>query len=67
MSEQTEPIQSGLKCPCCGGSIFVMGDIEGPMPLNFRKENSGWLGGRKPIQARRCEACGNIQLFVEES
>ena len=42
-----------------------MGDIEGPLPLDFRRENSGWIGGlfggRKPVQARRCE--GHMATF----
>jgi hypothetical protein len=58
-------------CPLCGSNRFTWGVAKGYGPLVFKPDDSGWVktffdvGTR--IKARRCDSCGNIQLFALES
>jgi len=52
-------------CPLCGNDEFVWG-----IPLGYRRTffrpDGALIGGGKPIEARQCTRCGNLQLFAEK-
>ena len=59
-------------CPLCGRYIFSWGVMRGHpvFPLKFMGDDAGVLtklvSGGQGIKARRCDSCGNIQLFAVE-
>jgi ATP-dependent Clp protease ATP-binding subunit ClpC len=58
-------------CPSCGGDNFTWGMPQGFKPLRFLSDSSTGLAkffsaGQK-IKARKCDSCGNVQLFVVDS
>ena len=67
--EEVGSASAGNTCPLCGGDLFTWGVARGHIAPRFKPDKSGWLakntifGGQK-IRARRCEMCGNIQLFA---
>jgi predicted nucleic-acid-binding Zn-ribbon protein len=65
MSEELDQSQNDDKCPSCGGSNFVKGDV-GPVRPTFRPQGLGMLGFGESVRARKCVDCGNIQLFAYE-
>jgi hypothetical protein len=68
-TKEATPVCAENACPLCGGGKFTWGVAVGKMPLRFKPDNSGWLSkmtvfGGQTVKARRCDACGNIQLFA---
>ena len=71
MSGDTEEAGSAARnsCPLCGSDRFTWGMAWGHYRLMFKPDDAGWLvkntifGGQK-ITARRCDSCGNVQLFA---
>jgi predicted RNA-binding Zn-ribbon protein involved in translation (DUF1610 family) len=62
-------VAHGPACPFCGGKTFVSGLAHGHYPLKFVAEDANWLAkatifGGEEIRARKCDICGNVQLFV---
>ncbi len=60
-----------LSCPTCGGDSYSWGFVQGHHNLKYKDDDVGFLGknsvfGGEPVKARKCNACGNIQLFVRE-
>lgn len=67
-----------IKCPYCGGDKFDVGDIIVPkrkgQRLNFFTRSIKWnilnmIKNRDiipSIEARKCEGCGHVSLFVEK-
>lgn len=58
------------ECPICGGIHFEWGKTHifrgnSFQPIAFRSENAGFFESSKPLSARRCTNCGNVQLFVD--
>ena len=60
-------------CPLCGSDEFTWGVARGHYPLTFmfKLDKPGWWAthiamGNQEIKARRCDSCGNIQLFALE-
>lgn len=56
-----------LPCPVCGGGSYSWGTV-GAQGLNYTPDNASILAkffrvGLK-VRARRCELCGNIQMFA---
>lgn len=53
-------------CPVCGNNDFDWGMVlDGEIQkVYFRREGAG-LGGGKPLQARHCTRCGNVQIFAD--
>jgi hypothetical protein len=61
-----------LPCPLCGGDKFTWGVAMGHYHFKFKPDDAGWLKkntifGGQEIKARRCDSCGNIQLFAVET
>lgn len=67
----TEPTEQALEsprerpCPICGGRTFTWGKAidSNTRVVHFRPEGGIW-GEGVPMQLRRCDTCGNIQLFA---
>jgi hypothetical protein len=64
----TSDEKSDSPCPTCGGSRFTWGML-GAQGLNFTPQDAsvirkfftiGW-----ELPARRCDDCGNLQLFAK--
>jgi|688.fasta_scaffold672497_2 hypothetical protein len=59
------------RCLMCGNDRFTWGKAVGHYQQKFKSDDSGWItkntvfGGQR-IRARKCDACGNIQLFVSQ-
>ncbi|WP_435016451.1 hypothetical protein TA3x_004017 [Tundrisphaera sp. TA3] len=56
-----------MPCHLCGDRDYAWGDIYAN-GINFIPEDDPWWSkilrhGRK-LRARRCESCGNVQLFA---
>jgi len=64
--------QEELPCPICNGHSYSWGFMRGARDLKYKDDNVGsWekttvLGG-EPVKARKCDICGNIQLFTREA
>ena len=61
---------TGENCPICGTSAFSWGRVDAHWPIKFQPEDGGVLGqlaglGGEKLSARRCDRCGNVQLFVK--
>lgn len=61
---------SSVSCPCCGATEFVEGEMATYGGMGFRPKGSSKLlaalliGRLERIEARKCNACGNILLFA---
>jgi ribosomal protein S27E len=68
MSVKSEAHQTALTCLLCGGDRFSDGEVPSYGQMQFVQT---FPDGRKPagqpVQARKCEQCGNIQLFARPS
>ena len=58
-------------CPLCGSDKFTWGVAIGHYPFRFKSDDASWIArhttfGGQEIKARRCDSCGNIQLFAVE-
>ena len=58
-------------CPICGLADFSWGVLEDHSLLAYRSAEApqSWrltLTGRRPLTARLCETCGNVQAFVSD-
>ena len=58
-------------CLLCGSDKFTWGVAQGHHNLMFKPDDASWLAkntvfGGQAIKARRCDSCGNIQLFAVE-
>ena len=56
-------------CVVCGKSEFewgllIAGKNKPGEFTYFRPHGSKWEDGDIPLEARRCEACGNVLLFI---
>lgn len=60
-------------CPLCGSDRFTWGEARGfltqTLTFMFKLDKPGWWAkhfamGNQEIKARRCDSCGNIQLFA---
>lgn len=64
MSQTSKPEQQ-VKCPYCGGTEFTDGVVPIDRQMVFVKTFAdGRRPAGKPVVARMCEGCGNVQLFV---
>ena len=58
-----------IPCPVCGETGYEWGEVQGDH-LRFVSSNAGFLKRTFSLsykmQARRCLACGNVQLFQRE-
>jgi hypothetical protein len=65
MSETSTTDRASTTCPFCGGESFTDGEVPTYGPMQFVKS---FPDGRKPagqpVHARKCDQCGNVQLFV---
>ena len=62
MSEGKPTEQLDYRCPCCRCEGFTDG-LVGPI-LGFKASKGGWLDYMfRPLRARKCDNCQNIQLF----
>jgi hypothetical protein len=53
-------------CHICDGTEFAWGKVHGYWEAVFTLDDGRrWRPKRYRIRARRCESCGNIQLFNE--
>lgn len=59
-------------CPICDGSSFFWGFFSpGSHPFSLKTDDDSWwvrntgLGGTA-VEARACETCGNIQMFLKQ-
>jgi hypothetical protein len=68
---QADPSDECPVCHVCGGDQFTWGCAQGHQRLRFKPDGAGWLarntifGGEK-LRARRCNQCGNVQLFATQ-
>jgi hypothetical protein len=70
-SWKRSPPVTARACPCCGGQDYSWGRVEARNPA---QPWSGWLLSFLPgaesavvaLNARKCNGCGNVQLFAEE-
>lgn len=53
-------------CIICGHSEYTWGKLVADSRLEFAPPDAFWVFGRRPMMARECNQCGNIQLFDEE-
>lgn len=58
-----------ISCPLCGSDKFTWGVAMAAysiycLPLQFKLDNAGWFSGGLTVKARKCDSCGNIQLFA---
>jgi hypothetical protein len=53
-------------CPICGGTRFTWGKPLGKTYTRFRPADAGLLSWGEPMEARKCNNCGNVQLFTKE-
>lgn len=58
---QNQTLQAEAVCPLCGGDHFVWGEATATM---FRPDGEG-ASVVRPVRARMCAHCRNLQLFVE--
>ena len=63
-------------CIICGEKTFTWGHLTGYAPVAFIPRPVGGLGnvlknvvrsGGRNVQARACDACGNVQLFIGDA
>lgn len=55
-----------VKCPYCGGTEFTDGVVPVDRQMLFvKKFADGRRPAGKPVVARMCEGCGNVQLVVK--
>lgn len=66
MSKDTEETGSAARqsCPLCGSDRFTWGVAGGTCTLRFKPDNAGFFSVSTNVKARRCDSCGNIQLFT---
>jgi len=62
--------QTKLPCPICGGSSYTWGYVESADELKYKDKDPGFWQkhttfGGKPLKARKCDACQNLQLFIK--
>jgi predicted nucleic-acid-binding Zn-ribbon protein len=50
------------KCPSCGGSNFIVGNLLG-YGIGFKPRNSGLFSFGETVHGIKCADCGNLQLF----
>ena len=58
---------AGAACLLCGQTSFAWGKLQGHYQTKFHPDGP-WLtlvSTEKPIRARLCDGCGNIQLFAD--
>jgi hypothetical protein len=54
-----------VACPYCGGERFSDGEVPQFFGMEFvRILPEGRKAAGKPLQARLCERCGNVQVYV---
>ena len=60
-------IESKLPCPACGARDFSWGSLFA-QGINYKSDRASWIAKLfrygSELQTRRCEACGNLQLFA---
>lgn len=57
-----------LPCPACGGQSYSWGKLRPQDGYFLAEDASGWrciVGAGAKIRARRCDDCGNLQVFTE--
>jgi hypothetical protein len=66
MSKDAEEAGSAARtsCPLCGNDKYTWGVAGGFHALMFTPDNAGFFSSPKKLKARRCDSCGNVQLFV---
>jgi DNA-directed RNA polymerase subunit RPC12/RpoP len=61
----TQETERAVVCPYCGGTEFVDGVVPIDRQMLFVKTFAdGRRPAGKPVVARMCEGCGNVQLVV---
>ena len=61
-SRKRQPYQA-LPCPICGGDSFQWGTLGSQGPAAFKPK--GNLISTTRVNARACETCGHVALFLE--
>lgn len=55
-------------CPMCGGESYSWGSLRAHGGFNFVSDGTSLLvklfGGGTELPARRCNECGNVQIFT---
>ena len=55
-------------CPACGGRSYTWGQLR-PQDGYFLADGASWwhrvAGAGAKLRARRCDWCGNLQVFTE--
>ncbi len=69
MSRDAQEAEAAARtsCPLCGGNTFTWGVARGRDWFKFRADNVGFLArnfGGQTVKARKCDSCGNVQLFA---
>lgn len=52
-------------CPTCGGRSFSWGRLQARFVLDEASTWERYICGVRPLRARRCDECGNVQVFTE--
>ncbi len=67
LMSQALKTEQQVKCPYCGGTEFVDGVVPIDRQMLFVKTYAdGRKPAGKPVVARMCDGCGNVQLFVRK-
>jgi hypothetical protein len=63
--------QNESNCPICGERSYSWGIVQAQEYLKYKSDDAGflekWTGlGGESVRARKCNSCGNLQLFASE-
>ena len=76
MDDQPDGIASDEQpCPICGERAYTFGRLEGSLNIFIREGEPLWKrwffpffsmrDGMRGIRARKCDHCGNVQMFAK--
>lgn len=64
MSETPQQSAGLEKCPFCGSELFTWGKMSGQVRFTVNSLQNLFPGLGQKIEARKCDGCSNIQLFL---
>ena len=67
MSDEPKSVKHTVACPYCGCEQFTDGEVPAYGQMQFVKTfPDGRKPAGKPVHARACDQCGNVQLYVRQ-
>lgn len=53
-----------VRCPACGGTEFVVGNLVWNGPIRFKTPDQGSFRRGEVVEAHACCMCGHVSLFL---